>query len=217
MPTCPEWAAWYNPEGFKPPTERTAVPNTRPNAAKNRARALLKKGLSEREVLAKLQAEGIRASKGSIGNWKREAASGAPPGQARPRVKKAKPADPGEAPPPIPAPPGAASPAATDEWTLEGVDLVALPAELLERLGRKFAARIGAEVDLAVIDPQVLGALMRDYERISKALVLARPPVEKDPEKDPASLEMAAIAIGHVKRMIEDVRKARAKAAAATP
>lgn len=183
-----------------------ATVNRRPTAAKARALELLGQGLSERDVVAKLGAEGIKVSKGSVGNWK---AANAPPrskvAAATEPPKTSRGPTPADDPPPAPA----------DEWELPGVDLVHLPAELLERLGKKLAAKIGETLAAPLVDHDLLGALIRDHERVCKALVMARPPTAQDPEKDPANLEQAAVAIGHVKRMIEDVRKRRALAVAA--
>lgn len=188
--------------------------NRRPNATKARAIELLERGLSEREVLAALRAEGHSASAGSIHNWK--AASGSAkaasaPGCAAPSRPSSSPAVPASAGAPLPADP-------CDEL-LPDTDLVHLPAELLERLARKFTLRIEQEVGAAGCDPQLLGGLMRDFERISKALVMARPPQAADPAKDPLNLEQAAIALGHVRRMIAEARQRRAtpETAAATP
>lgn len=185
---------------------RRATVNRRPSAAKARALELLGQGLSERDVVAQLGREGIKVSKGSVGNWKASApAAKTPPKAPAPGARKV--SGKASAPPEVPAKPA-------DEWELPGVDLVHLPAELLERLGKKLAAKIGETLVASLVDHDLLGALIRDHERVCKALVQARPATVQDPEKDPANLEQAAVAIGHVKRMIEDVRKRRAAAAA---
>jgi hypothetical protein len=102
-----------------------------------------------------------------------------------------------------------------DEWVPPAVDLVQLPAALLEQLGQLFSKRIAEALAKPAVDDQELGALFKYHGLVMKALVLARPPVALDPEKDPGNLEMAGVAIGQIRRMIADARKRRAAPAEA--
>jgi len=172
--------------------------NRRPTAAKSRVLDLLMKGLSERQVMAAMEAEGCHVSKGTVSNWRREAI-GKPVTATPPKARTAKPSS--SSPP-------------SEEWELPGVDLVHLPAELLERLGKRLTRKITETIDSQVVDHELLGKLVQTHERIMKALVMSRPPAEHDPEKDPSNVEQAAIAVGHVRRMIEGARKRRHGAAA---
>jgi hypothetical protein len=186
------------------------VANQRPNAVRRAALELLGRGLSERQVQEALKARGITCSRGSLQNWRKgeESAGSAP--KRTPR-----------APEPTPAPAAQASGTAVGAEPLSAVapelelseeELLHLPAQQLGQILIRVRERVVQEAGSSTLDHTVLGALMQVTERLTKALVLARPPTRIDPEKDPASLEARAAVLEKISRLV-----AKERAAAVAP
>lgn len=157
--------------------------NKRPESARKRALELLSQGLSERDVMAVLEREGIHVSKGSVNNWRRAAAGN--PASKAPRTA------PSPAAPTKPAKPtkgdrrdkGTAIP---EDW--DGVDLLHLPVVLLEATAKKLTAKIIETLTAKQCDYTLLGKLVQTQQIVDKELILARPAEKPDPETDPLNL-----------------------------
>ena len=170
------------------------VANQRPDAVRRAALELLGEGLSEREVLKALESQGMQCSRGSLQNWRKTAGAAEPPPAQREARTAAAPTA------PLVAPPSQTAAAVVDA-DLSDEHLLRLPVQELARMMIKIRDRFVREVESPELDHTVLGALMREAERAAKALVLARPPVRLDPEKDPSSLQAREAVLEKMRRL----------------
>lgn len=177
----------------------------RPEVTKARAVELIGSGLSVRQTLERLTTEGHRASVGSISAWAR----GSRPARPKP-------------PPRVQAPvyeptrvTASTKGVSIDPHTPADVEIeidletpsddevIRLPVAALALAIRRISARLDKELLAPVANTTIISALGKEHERLAKALVLARPPAQFDPEKDPTSIEARAIVLAKIKRLIE--------------
>jgi hypothetical protein len=183
-------------------------------AAKSKALALVRSGLSPEAAAERLNREGLEVTPRTIRRWATggpgSPTAGPPPRSPVPaRPPPAKPAKgpqgakteagasaPGEAPPP--------SPADLEAEAAEVLDAADRAHDRLDALHAKLTKRLDDELALETPNFQTLAPIAKLALEVAVTLNKTRPPVAIRPEDDPTNLEAGAALVERLEKLVAD-------------